>query len=461
VDRNLITKAAQQWDLDLLKWLKSVGQLPLTEPDCPNALVAASVEPGYPLYKRKSFDAYDWLVSNGCNWPSQPAKAHALLGNLISRYEQARFRQAVDALKELNVLSSIFSYDANEASRPLIYSVNSVEAILALEALGVNVHQKIIDRRSGAVLTESALVQGHIPVDVRHAFLDRKLSVSASRIGYALFTDHADDVNLVERYLKASLPMKKVEGYYHFQGAPVTPVHFLAQRSSTMPPAQLSALLQLFKKYEVDVSVENEGSSDTSDRLARNLPIHTAISAGATQSLAVWLRETNASPSVKHPRTKASLISYALRDGPLFSEGRDRVIAELVRLGAPLNAIGETLVLDSIRMASFLKKSLVEKLVTAGADLNVIDAKTGHTVLSYLVNAPNFALNDCFSYPRDGLACIFETRQQRLDLIRWFVAQGAQAWLVLPSGKTALDLVREFADVEKCIAYQDALLNAP
>jgi hypothetical protein len=470
-----------------LNWLKVHGLKPLPDSDIANEIASASSaiasfrQAGGDKASNSAPTPFEWLLANGYSWPRNPSAAHALLLNLAALPNSKMFETTVNLYEEKGGLSTIIEFDKNDALRPMIYSARTVKAIELLHNKGFNVHAAFIDRKTGKVYLNSALELPNLTPDIQRALLNLKISVAGrSEQGwtslYAVLSVQPINLEMVELFLKAGAPLHVYQEIRRDGSSyKIDAMHHLAALTPTkISDGQLSKLIQLFVKYGADPNRVQDGASH--DLNVGNLPIHTAIhkrlwgsyeernSTLWPRTFAAWFKESKIQPDVKHPRLKISLISYVLRNSSLLSlDDSSALISSLIELGVPINPEGESLVLETMRKLFAPNRALITRLVELGTDLNQIDTQSGLTVLTHLMNARPYSTNDCFFWmPHHGGSrpeCTYETRSERLNLIRWFISIGADPRIKDGNGKSALDLASEFSEADKRESYRDALLG--
>jgi ankyrin repeat protein len=448
---NLATTAIERFNLPLLKWLKTAGLKPLAADDKLNELTrVGSFEPISRNGVLDTQSVFDWLLGNDYKWPTQAGAARVLMGKIAVEGDLARLQLAVEKFKSFGLLPQIIELD-KQLMPPLIFSARSGDAVKLMHGLGINVHAASIDHLTKKVLFPSALFVNS-KCDVLRELLD--LGVSQAGIeaygGQSTFLIALDrcltDLNLLERYLKHGVDFNYApEGY-------LLPIHQVARNNLTLKnQSQLRGVLQLFKRYGADINQKNLKSG--------NLPIHTAIDFNNTKMLATWINESNITAKIMHPNSGQSLLSYAID-----ADVKLDVIIELGRLGAPIDNENEFLIYQAIKGNAFPKKEIIEQLLLLGASLNrvsqslpianLLDKSGGQTILTRLVTHSPF---NCGHHTYPGQICRFETRAERLDLIRWFVARGANPDLKGANGKSARELVADMTDAEQRAQYEKAL----
>jgi hypothetical protein len=456
---NLATAAAKNGNISMLEWLKSAGLRSLDSDDIANELaVAPVVVVSQAAVASSAVTAYEWLLSNGYNWPSHPAAAHNLLSRLASQGHYSKFQDAVTQLSQNGLMPSLIAFDSNDSVRPLIFLAKSPEEVQLMNGIGFNVHAKQIDRKTKIVVFPSALFNHQLTASTQRALLALKVpALGKDRFGYAplafALAYNFTDLDLIERYLMAGADVLASSSFEQDD-----PIHQIARiRPNKISAEQLKKLIVLLVKYGANISSvrSNDGRNGFT---VGNLPIHTAIFEGNTPFFQVWMKESGITGDVKHPKSGLSLVGYALQLKERHRNISDsaEIVAELVRLGAPINDAGGSVAVNVIASQNSPDLVLLQKLLDLGVDINSVDAQTGLTALAILVNRRAYITSGC-NPPPYMTPCVNETREQRLELIRWFMARGARPDYASHSGKSALTVASEITDPERRKIYTSTL----
>jgi hypothetical protein len=458
---SLATAAAKSGNVSMLEWLKSAGLRPLDSDDIANELaVAPIVVVSNAAGASSAVTAYEWLLSNGYSWPSHPAAAHNLLSRLASQGNYSKFQDAVTQFSQNGDMSRLTAFDSNESVRPLIFLAKNPEDVQLMNSIGFNVHAKQIDRKTKIVVFPSALFNHQLTAPTQRALLALKVSaLGRDRFGYAplafALAYNFTDLDLIERYLIAGADVLASGSLQQDD-----PIHQIARiRSNKISAEQLKKLIVLLVKYGANISSVrvNDGRNDLT---VGNLPIHTAIFEGNTPFFKIWMKESGVTGDVKHPKSGLSLVGYALQLKEKHRTMSDsaEIVAELVRLGAPINDSGGSVAVNVISSQSSPDLVLMQKLLDLGIDINAVDAQTGLTALAILVNRGAYITSAGGGCPSSVMTrCANETREQRLQLIRWFMARGARPDYASHSGKSALTVASEITDTERRKIYMSTL----
>jgi hypothetical protein len=482
---NLTTVVASMGYTAPLIWLKNFGVKPLRETDKANELTAASRRMNGPW--RSDWNktpwtdtlVFDWLLANGYAWPLELTAAHELLSNLALLRNENKFQSAVDFYEKKGLFGKLVEFDKTQALRPIIYSARSAKAVDLVYKIGFDIHAPIVDKKTGKIILNSALDVSGLPGEIQTALLNLKVSVKGGKdanLGslYAVLSGSTVDLSIVERYLQAGAPLHvDTVSTQAGSGIRLQAMHFVAQLSPTVfKDGELEKLIQLLGKYGADPNSIQDGI--TTDYRFGNLPIHTAIyqrlwgpfkgtqwKAGLP-TFAVWIKESKIRPDIKHPQHKVSLLGYALKHSHFLPTSQAiSVVNDLVAIGAPINPEGESLILEPLKANKKANLELISKLIELGANPNRVDSQTGLTALTYLLTAQPYRTTDCLLWrPQYGGSrpdCVNETREERLQLIKWFISRGANAGIKDGNGVSALDLADAFTEPEKRLAYRNAL----
>ncbi len=451
---NIVSMAAQQGNIPLLQWLTSIKVSPLPATDPANELAKAmrSISDRYPS-GRSSSTAFDWLLDRGYSWPEHVPTAHRLLLQLAWDYDDARLAQAGEAMRKSGVLAQVLKLDESGSDPQLIFSAKTAQAVALMERWGVDIHakqKKPLGRANPGYDAPNALFRWDLSADTQRALLERGVS-AISPVGYQgsmlvnAITRFPADLSLIEMYLRAGVD---ASGY-----GDVSVVHEVARSRQPRLSADLQhQLLKLLIRYGANPFAKAPHLAGVRDDSNVGLPIHIAILTGNLEFFSPWLQESGAPKDIRHPNTQHSLIGFVLASHSTYSLATGLMVAELARLGAPVNPTGEAQFALALR--GRLKPSYVvlEQLMALGVDINAIDHNTGVTPLAELLTKPAY-----LSCP--GPSCTRETREERLALLRWLVSRGASPHKAWHHGKSALDLAAELPDPEKRAAYEAALLN--